>query len=136
MERIQNLVVIKYSSKWSDLGNWGEVWLEGQKDSYGNVTSETAYSIDCTDTLLRSEDSKLQIVGLGLDNIIAIAMSDAVLVTKKNRAQDVKEVVDHLKKKNIPQAEIFQKDFHLLSVAICFLSVVRSFVLIFLVRAK
>ena len=38
MERIKNLAVIKYSSKWSDLGNWGEVWLGGQKDTYGSGT--------------------------------------------------------------------------------------------------
>ncbi len=110
MERIKNLAVIKYSFKWSDLGNWSEVWLKGQKDSYGNVTSETAHSIDCTETLLRSEKSTIQIVGLGLNNIIAIAMPDAVLVANKNRTQDIKDVVEYLKKKNIPQAEIFQKD--------------------------
>ena len=41
---------------------------------------------------------------------MAIAMPDAVLITKKNRAQDVKLVVELLKKKNVPQAEIYPKD--------------------------
>ena len=52
-----------------------------------------------------------QIVGLGLNNIIAIAMPDAVLIVQKNRVQDVKKVVDHLKLKNIQQAESHQEGF-------------------------
>ena len=59
----------------------------------------------------RSEKSTLQVVGLGLNNIIAIAMPDAVLVANKNRTQDIKEVVQHLKKINVPQAESFQKEY-------------------------
>lgn len=61
--------------------------------------------------MLRSENSSQQIVGLGLDNIIAITMPDAVLVAQKDRAQDVKKVVDCLKKNFISQAEVFPKDY-------------------------
>ena len=61
--------------------------------------------------MLRSECVDQQIVGLGLNNIIAIAMPDAVLIAQKNRVQDVKKVVDYLKIKNIQQAESHPKDF-------------------------
>jgi mannose-1-phosphate guanylyltransferase/mannose-1-phosphate guanylyltransferase/mannose-6-phosphate isomerase len=60
--------------------------------------------------LLRSEDSGQQVVGIGLNDIMAIAMPDAVLVASKERAQDVKKAVQLLKTKQIPQAEIFPKD--------------------------
>ena len=73
--------------------------------------SEAAHAIDCSDTLLRSETLDQQIIGLGLKNIIAIAMPDAVLIAQKNKAQDVKKVVDYLKLKNIQQAESHPKDF-------------------------
>ena len=110
MEKAQNLVALPYSSKWSDLGGWDAVWLESEKDKHGNVTSKTAHAIECSNSLLRSESSSQQVVGLGLENIIAIAMPDAVLVAPKDRAQDVKKAVGLLKSKDIAQAEIYPKD--------------------------
>ena len=52
-----------------------------------------------------------QIVGLGLNNIIAIAMPDAVLIAQKSMVQDVTKIIDHLKLKNIQQAESHQEGF-------------------------
>ena len=110
MEKAQNLVAVPYKSKWSDLGGWDAVWSEGNPDPFENVISETAHAIDCTNSFLRSESSSQQVVGIGLDNIIAVAMPDAVLVANKDRAQDVKKAVELLKIKDIAQAEIFPKD--------------------------
>jgi mannose-1-phosphate guanylyltransferase/mannose-6-phosphate isomerase len=110
MERAQNLVAVPYASKWSDLGGWDAVWLESEPDASGNVTSETAHAIECSNSLFRSESISQQIVGIGLNNIMAIAMPDAVLVAPIERAQDVKKAVDLLSSKNIAQAEVFPKD--------------------------
>ena len=110
MEKAQNLVAVPYASKWSDLGGWDAVWLESEPDTSGNVTSETAHAIECSNSLLRSESGSQQVVGLGLNDIMAIAMPDAVLVAPKERAQDVKKAVGLLKSKDIAQAEIFPKD--------------------------
>ena len=110
MEKAQNLVVVSYASKWSDLGGWDSVWSESNSDADGNVTSVNAFAVECHNSLLRSENKDLQIVGLGLDNIMAIAMPDAVLVAQKERAQDVKKAVELLKTNGISQAEIFPKD--------------------------
>lgn len=110
MEKAHNLVVVPYNSKWSDLGGWDSVWLENNPDNSGNVLSENAHEIECSNCLLRSESSKQQIVGLGLDNIVAIAMPDAVLVANKDRSQDVKHVVTMLKSNNLMQSEVYPKD--------------------------
>ena len=110
MEKVQNLIAVPYNSKWSDLGGWDAVWAESKQDKSGNVTSKSAYAIECSNSLLRSESNKQQVVGIGLNNILAIAMPDAVLVANKNRAQDVKMVVELLKKKNVAQAEIYPKN--------------------------
>jgi mannose-1-phosphate guanylyltransferase/mannose-6-phosphate isomerase len=110
MEKAQNLVAVPYASKWSDLGGWDAVWSESRPDTLGNVTSETAHAIECSNSLLRAESRSQQVVGIGLNDIMAIAMPDAVLVAPKERAQDVKKAVELLKSKNIPQAEIFPKD--------------------------
>ncbi len=110
MEKAKNLVVVPYNSKWSDLGGWDAVWSEGNPDPAGNVLSDNAHMIDSSNCLLRSESSNQQVVGIGLDDIVAIAMPDAVLVAHKSRAQDVKKAVSNLKIEDIAQAEHFSKD--------------------------
>ncbi|ASM74645.1 MULTISPECIES: mannose-1-phosphate guanylyltransferase/mannose-6-phosphate isomerase [Roseobacteraceae] len=111
MEKADNLSVIPFGGGWSDLGGWDAVWLESQPDEHGNVCSENATSIDCSDTLLRSETDGVQLVGIGLENIIAIAMGDAVLVADKSQAQRVKEAVDALKTQGVVQAVQLPKDY-------------------------
>lgn len=110
MEKSKNLVAVPFHSHWSDLGGWDAVWKDMGPDNNGVSLSKNAHAIECHNTLLRSESSSQEIVGLGLDNIIAVAMPDAVLVLHKNRAQDVKKVVSDLKKKNITQADQFPID--------------------------
>jgi mannose-1-phosphate guanylyltransferase/mannose-1-phosphate guanylyltransferase/mannose-6-phosphate isomerase len=110
MERAENLTVIPFSDGWSDLGGWDAVLRETSRDERGVAISGAATAIDCDNTLLRSEDETLEIVGIGLKDIVAVAMPDAVLIADVNRAQDVKLAVAALKQKNSKQAESFPKD--------------------------
>lgn len=109
MEHSKNLVAIPLSEGWSDLGGWDAVLNEMETDEHGVAQSSNAHAINCSDTLLRSESANQEIVGLGLKNIIAIAMPDAVLIASKDQVQDVKKVVTKLKSMKIPQADIFPK---------------------------
>ena len=111
MEKVNNLVAVPFSSSWSDLGNWDSVWRETNRDQNGVGLSKNAHAIECKNTLLRSESNSQEIVGLGLEDVVAITTPDAVLVAKKNKSQDVKKVVEYLKFKNISQSEMFTKDF-------------------------
>ncbi len=110
MERASNLVVVPYTGFWSDLGGWDAVWRENRPGPDGVVTGGTATAIDCENSLLRAESSSQQLVGIGLSDIIAIAMPDAVLVADKNRAQDVKLAVKALSEKGVAQAQQFPRD--------------------------
>ena len=110
MEKAPNLSVMPYNGAWSDLGGWEAVWRDSAPDARGVVTRGNAMAIDCTNSLLRSEAGSLQLVGIGLDNIVAVAMPDAVLITTKDRAQDVKLAVMQLKAQKAPQAETFPRD--------------------------
>ncbi len=110
MERADNLSVVPFTAAWSDLGGWDAVWRESNPDESGVVTSERATAIDCHNTLLRSESDRVELVGLGLDNIMVVAMNDAVLVADMRRAQDVKLAVNALKKRGAAQAVSFPKD--------------------------
>ncbi len=110
MEKADNLTVVPFAAGWSDLGGWDAVWRESEPDKDGVVTGGNATAISCENTLLRSEDSGLEVVGIGLKDIIAVAMPDAVLVADATRAQDVKLAVSALKQKQAIQAEAFPKD--------------------------
>lgn len=110
MERAQNLSVVPFSGGWSDLGGWDAVWRDAERDEKGVALAGPATGIDCKDSLLRSEDSSVEIVGIGLENIVAVAMQDAVLVADIRRSQDVKYAVAALKKKAATQAETFPKE--------------------------
>jgi len=108
MEKAENLSVVPYTGSWSDLGDWAAVWRETEKD--GIAMSGDVTAIDCENTLLRSELAGQSLVGLGLKDIIAVAMPDAVLVAHRHRTQDVKRVVASLKADGALQAEVFPKD--------------------------
>ncbi|UWQ41536.1 mannose-1-phosphate guanylyltransferase/mannose-6-phosphate isomerase [Leisingera aquaemixtae] len=110
MEKAKNICSVPFEGKWSDLGDWNAVWAESNPDSDGVATNGNAAAIDCKDVLLRSESAGQQIVGLGLDGIVAIAMPDAVLVADKSRTQDVKKAVELLKSQQAPQAVQFPRD--------------------------
>ncbi|EAR50277.1 mannose-6-phosphate isomerase [Oceanicola granulosus HTCC2516] len=110
MEKADNLAVKRYAGPWSDVGGWDAVWQQSGPDAQGNVCSEHATAIDCSDTLLRSETDQVEVVGIGLEGIVAIATSDAVLVAKKDEAQRVKAAVSALKAKGAKQAVQFPRD--------------------------
>lgn len=111
MEKANNLSVVPFAAGWTDLGDWNSVWRESPRDSRGVALSGAATALDCDNTLLRSEDEELELVGLGLKNIIAVAMHDAVLVADLSRAQDVKLAVAALKERQVKQAEHSAKDY-------------------------
>lgn len=111
MEKADNLAVMPYTDDWSDLGGWDAVWLESGPDGSGNVCSNGATAIDCTDTLLRSESEGLELVGIGLEDIVVVAMNDAVLVARKSETQRVKEAVSALKARGASQAVQLPRDY-------------------------
>ncbi|MFT3988315.1 mannose-1-phosphate guanylyltransferase/mannose-6-phosphate isomerase [Aestuariivirga sp.] len=110
MEKAQNLSVVDFDGAWSDLGGWDAVWTAAKPDETGTATSGNATAIACRDTLLRSESENIALVGIGLEDMIAVAMRDAVLVAPLSRAQDVKLAVAALREKSVPQAETSTRD--------------------------
>jgi mannose-1-phosphate guanylyltransferase / mannose-6-phosphate isomerase len=110
MEKEQALRVVPYQGAWSDLGSWQAVWQETGPGEDGNVVSSHALAIDCENTLLRSEHDGVELVGIGLQDIVAIATPDAVLVARKSDAQRVGEAVAALKARCAGQATAFSRD--------------------------
>lgn len=111
MEKAANLSVVRYAGGWSDLGSWTAVQAQTGADERDVTCSGPAIAIDCQNSLLRAESDEQQLVGIGLDSIIAVAMPDAVLVADRRRAQDIKLAVSALRDKGAAQAETFPRDY-------------------------
>lgn len=110
MERAEGLWAVPYGGGWTDLGGWAAIWAEGSRGGDGVVQVGQVLALDCRDSLLRSEDEGLQLVGIGLEGIVAVAMQDAVLVARKADAQRVKDAVEALKERKVAQATSFRRD--------------------------
>jgi mannose-1-phosphate guanylyltransferase / mannose-6-phosphate isomerase len=96
MERTDKAAVVPVSMGWSDVGSWDALWDIGVKSDTGNVSVGDVVMLDTHDCLVRSDGGPM-IATVGLRDTIVIATKDAVLVAPRDRAQDVKAVVDHLK---------------------------------------
>jgi mannose-1-phosphate guanylyltransferase / mannose-6-phosphate isomerase len=110
MERSSKVWTMPYDGRWSDLGSWGAVRQELQADADGNVCSPEALAIDCRDSLLRSDAEGLTVVGLGLSNVMAVAMQDAVLVADLSHAQHVGRAVEVLRGRQVRQGDALPLD--------------------------
>ena len=111
MEHAPNLSVMPYGGYWSDLGDWQAIWREGEADTFGVVADGPSTALDCENTLLLATSETQELVAMGLKDIVAVAMPDAVLVAHKGRAQDVKTAVAKLKTKGAAQAETLPRDY-------------------------
>lgn len=98
MEKTQDAVVVACDFTWSDIGCWSAISGLSQADEMGNRIKGDAVVIDTTNSFIQSSDRMLTV--LGLDNIIVVDTPDALLVANSERSQDVKKIVDQLKKNN------------------------------------
>ncbi len=87
--------VVPLDAAWSDVGAWSSLWDISPGDEDGNVISGDVYCHDTRDSLLVAEHRLLATVGL--DDVVVIETPDAVLVARKDRAQDIKHIVQRLK---------------------------------------
>ena len=104
MENADNLSVVRFDGAWSDLGSWEAVWQESPRDADGNAVWGNATLVECEGSLLRSEYADIEIVGIGLKNVVAVAMRDAVMVADLSSSQNVRRAVEMLKQKGATQA--------------------------------
>lgn len=111
MEKADWVVAVPLDCGWSDLGSWDALWEVTGPDADGNAVSGEATAIGCKGSYLRSDEEGMTLVGLGLNDVIAVAMRDAVLVADKSRAQEVKGVVETLRKAGKVQADDYPR-FH------------------------
>jgi mannose-1-phosphate guanylyltransferase len=99
MEKANRVYVVKGDFGWNDLGSWDEVNRITAKDEHGNYTSGKVITVKSNNTYIHTSD-KL-VAAVGVEDLIIINTPDAVLICKKGSSQDVKEIVDHLRRKQM-----------------------------------
>ena len=99
MEKSQNVFVIRGDFGWSDLGSWDEVVLQSGRDSSGNSITGKVVQIDTRNSFIYSPEKV--VATIGVEDLIIVNTDDALLVCRKGRSQEVKEVSDYLKRKQM-----------------------------------
>jgi len=95
MEKTDRAAVVPVQMGWNDVGSWSAMWDIGDKDTEGNVALGDVTLLNTRNSYVRSEE--LAVAVAGLDDVVVVSTDDAVLVTRRDCAQDVKLIVDRLK---------------------------------------
>ncbi len=95
MEKSSKVFLTKGMFTWSDVGSWEEVYQLSEKNESGNAVIGKVFTDMVADSYIYSPDKMTAVIGL--DNIIVINHDDTVLVCRRDKAQNVKEIVDFLK---------------------------------------
>lgn len=102
-EKADNLYMVGSNFFWTDIGDWKEVWENSPQDNVGNVIFDGSVdggdiiNIDTSDALIHKNGRMIAVIDV--DNIVIVDTKDALLVCSKSRAQNVKQIVEELKKK-------------------------------------
>jgi len=102
-------VVLPLKAGWSDVGAWDALWQVLPKDEHGNVSQGDVMLQDCANTLALSEGRLVACVGVS--DLVVVETADAILVSHKDKTQDVKKIVDRLRQQQRAEGSIHRKVF-------------------------
>ena len=109
MEKTTHGGVAVLDCGWSDVGAWAALWELGQGDEQGNVTRGDVVLQDSQGSYVHSE-SRL-VTALGIEDLVIVETPDAVMVSPKQRVQDIKQLVDTLSRAERSEATVHQRVF-------------------------
>lgn len=98
MEKTADAVVVPMDAGWNDVGAWSSLWDVSDKDQDGNSKKGDVLCIDSYNNYILAETGLVATVGV--EDCIIVQTKDAILVTNKDKAQDVKALVKQLQKQN------------------------------------
>ncbi len=107
MEHGDRVAVIPADMGWSDVGSWETVRELLDKDGSGNVLQGDVLALDTRNSLVRSGERL--VATLGVEGLVVVDTTDAVLVCDEKRSQDVREIAEHLRDQDRTEAEIHRK---------------------------
>ncbi|OUS09147.1 mannose-1-phosphate guanylyltransferase/mannose-6-phosphate isomerase [Rhodobacterales bacterium 52_120_T64] len=95
MEKTNSAVVLPIDVGWSDIGSWSSLWEASPKNASQNCEVGDVLNLDGSGNYINA-GSRL-VATIGLEDMVVVETKDVVLVAPKNRVQDVKDIVKHLK---------------------------------------
>ncbi|NVM01817.1 MAG: mannose-1-phosphate guanylyltransferase [Candidatus Helarchaeota archaeon] len=101
MEKAKDVYVVKGDFGWNDVGSWAEVYRLGNKDKNQNFIMGNVVLRDSKGNLIYSK--KKLLTGIGINDMIIIDTNDVLLICPKDQSQNVKELVDYLKRKDMKE---------------------------------
>ncbi|MEM9972056.1 MAG: sugar phosphate nucleotidyltransferase [Pseudomonadota bacterium] len=104
-EKSEAMCTVTLDCTWSDVGSWAAMHEVSAADENGNVLQGDVIAVDTRNTMVRSDGRLVGVIGL--DDVVVVDTTDALLVTSREKSQDVRHVVDELKKKARPEAEFY-----------------------------
>lgn len=109
MEKTDKAAVIPLDAGWNDVGSWSALWDVTEKDASGNALSGDVMTLDAKNSFIYSEDKLVAVIGI--EDLVVVETKDAVMIAPKERVQEVKQVVDQLKRQSRSEAEIHRKAY-------------------------
>ena len=107
MEKTSDAAMVTLDAGWSDVGSWSSLWETGNKDDNGNVTIGDTLLESTTNSYVNAEDCLVSVIGL--DDVVVVQTKDAVMVANKKNSEQIKTVVNHLKKHKRPEFEFHRE---------------------------
>ncbi len=107
MEKTDRAAVVPVDIGWTDVGSWDSLWQVAKAGDGDNALSGDVIALDCANSYLHSEARLLAVVGA--ENLVVVVTKDAVLVCPRERAQEVRKVVERLKAAGRSEHELHTK---------------------------
>ncbi len=109
MEKTLKGKVLTLDGGWRDIGSWSSLWESEEKDKEGNVILGDVFFENVNNSYIRSE--KRLLVAMGIENLIIVETSDAILITSKKETQNIKSIIEKLNKRNRNEIKSHKKIF-------------------------
>jgi len=106
-EKTSNAVMIPLDAGWNDLGSFDALWKTGMKEENNNVFKGDVLTHDVKDSYISSESSL--IAAVGMEKFVIVETKDAILVSPRDRVQDVKKIVKQLKDLNRDESVVHRR---------------------------
>ena len=110
MEKTNNAVMVKMDVTWNDVGSWPALWSLQPKDKNNNLVVGDVILKKVNDSYIHNASKRL-VSAIGVSNLIIVDTEDAILVTNKNHAQYVNNIVKQIKESDRPESDQHRKVF-------------------------
>ena len=98
MEKSNNVIVVPLDAQWNDIGSWSALYDIGTKDNNGNVIQGDVLTEETTNTYINANHH--MVVTIGVQDLVIVDTPNATLISTKDKAQDVKKIVERLQKQD------------------------------------